>query len=183
MDTRDEELIAAAQRGDADAINRLLASQQPRLYRFGLRLCGEEQAAREVLQNTLVAAFRHLPEFRGSASLSTWLFQIARTYCIRERRPAWAGARTVPADSAEARAIQSEAAGPDKVALAREIGELLQQAIQALPPADREALVLRDVEGLSAEEAAARAGIEVGALKSRLHRARRAVRKHLAPVM
>jgi RNA polymerase sigma-70 factor, ECF subfamily len=178
-----DSLIAAAKEGDPAALNRLLAEHEPAVYRFGLKLCRDEQAALEVLQNTLVAAFRGLPEFRGGASLSTWLYQIARSYCARERRPAWAGASLLPADSEEAKALESEQAAPDAVAHARQIGQLLQEAIHALPPLEREALVLRDVEGLSAEEAAARAGVEVGALKSRLHRARHEVRRRLAPAL
>ena len=94
-----DRLVKAAQEGDVRALDRLLACHQPRLYRYGMQLCGDEQSAQEVLQNTLVAAFRHLPEFRGTASLSTWLYQIARSYCVRERRPAWASAAAVPADS------------------------------------------------------------------------------------
>lgn len=183
MGANDRHLVDAARRGDPAAMNQLLAEQQPRIYRFGLKLCREEQAAREVLQNTLVAAFKHLPEFHGRASLSTWLFQIARSFCMRERRPAWSGARTVPADAPEVRALETGAPGPDAVAHAREVGELLQAEIQALPHAERQALVLRDVEGLSAEEAAAATGIEVGALKSRLHRARRHLRRRLSAAL
>ena len=176
--TSDDEraLIAAARTGDRRAVDALLARYEPSIYRFGLRMCGDEESAREVLQETMLAAFRHLGGFRGDAALSTWLYQIARSFCIKERR----GVRpTTVLDEA----VADPAPAPDRAAHAREIGVALAAAIGALPAEQREALVLRDVEGLSAEEAARVVGIEVGALKSRLHRARMALREQLAGVM
>lgn len=176
MPDSDGALIAAAQAGDRRAVDELLARYEQRIYRFGLRMCGDEESAREVLQETLIAAFRNLPGFRGQASLSTWLYQIARSFCIKERR----GVRsTAPLDSAHA----DSAPTPEAHAHAREIGHALSAAISELPSEQREVLVLRDVEGLSAEEAADVVGIEVGALKSRLHRARMALRAKLAGVI
>ncbi|MBZ0235393.1 MAG: sigma-70 family RNA polymerase sigma factor, partial [Deltaproteobacteria bacterium] len=84
----DLELITAARSGDRAAIDELLARYEPAIYRFGLRMCGDEESAREVLQETMLAAFRHLPGFRADARLSTWLYQIARSFCIKERRGA-----------------------------------------------------------------------------------------------
>jgi len=177
MQPADEELIAAARGGDRAAIEVLLGRYEPSIYRFGLRMCGNEDAAREVLQETLLAAFRYLPGFRGDASLSTWLYQIARSFCIKERR----GQRpTHSLDDDVAAELVDPAPMPDARVHAREIGEALSRAIATLPPDQREVLVLRDVEGLSAEEAAAVVGVEVGALKSRLHRARMALRAELA---
>jgi RNA polymerase sigma-70 factor (ECF subfamily) len=172
----DVALIAAARAGDRTAIDELLARYQPSIYRFGLRMCGDEESAREVLQETMLAAFRHLPGFRGDAALSTWLYQIARSFCIKERRGVRA---TTTLDDA----TPDPAQAPDRAAHAREIGAALATAIGALPADQREVLVLRDVEGLSAEQAARVVGIEVGALKSRLHRARMALREALAGVV
>jgi RNA polymerase sigma-70 factor (ECF subfamily) len=139
-------------------------------------MCGDEDSAREVLQETLIAAFRHLPGFRGQAALSTWLFQIARSFCIKERR----GERPMVALDTE---LVDRAPTPEASAHAREIGQALSAAIAELPHDQREVLVLRDVEGLSAEEAAEVIGVEIGALKSRLHRARMALRTKLASVV
>lgn len=176
MDEGEAGLIAAARDGDRKALDELLARYEQRIYRFGLRMCGDEESAREVLQETLLAAFRHLSGFRGEASLSTWLYQIARSFCIKERRgthPTVALANQLP----------DPALSPDAQAHARQIGEALAAAIAELPSDQREVLVLRDVEGLSAQEAAEVVGIEVGALKSRLHRARMALRARLANVV
>ena len=176
MDQAETALIAAARDGDRRALDELLASYEQRIYRFGLRMCGDEEAAREVLQETLLAAFRNLAGFRGEASLSTWLYQIARSFCIKERR----GARPTVELASE---LPDQADAPDLQVHARQIGEALAAAIRELPPEQREVLVLRDVEGLSAQEAADVVGIEVGALKSRLHRARMALRTRLASVV
>jgi len=180
MDRSDADLVTAARGGDRAAIEELLARYEPTIYRFGLRMCGDEDAAREVLQETLLAAFRYLPGFRGDAALSTWLYQIARSFCIKERR---GHHPTRSLDDDGAPQLVDPGPQPDARAHAREIGEALSRAIAVLPPEQREALILRDVEGLSAEEAAEVVGIEVGALKSRLHRARMALRTELAGIL
>ena len=69
----DSELLDGIREGDRSAVEELLGRYEPSIYRFGLRMCGNEDAAREVLQETLLAAFRNLPSFRGEASISTWL--------------------------------------------------------------------------------------------------------------
>ncbi len=177
MESSDADLVAAARGGDRAAVEELLARYEPNIYRFGLRMCGNEDAAREVLQETLLAAFRYLPGFRGDAALSTWLYQIARSFCIKERRGQHP---TRSLDDEGLPELVDPAPQPDAHAHAREIGEALSRAIATLPSEQREVLILRDVEGLSAEQAADVVGIEVGALKSRLHRARMALRHALA---
>lgn len=176
MPEPDSALIAAAQAGDRHAVDELLARYEERIYRFGLRMCGDEEAARDVLQETMLAAFRNLLGFRGQAALSTWLYQIARSFCIKQRR----GARATSTLETD---LRDPAPAPDLQVHARQIGQALAAAIRELPPDQREVLVLRDVEGLSAQEAADVVGLEVGALKSRLHRARLALRGKLAGVV
>jgi len=173
MSTAETALVEAARSGDRRAIEELLARYESSIYRFGRRMCGDEEAAREVLQETMIAAFKNLPGFRGDASLSTWLYQIARSFCIKQRR----GARPTVALEPD---LPDPAASPEAQVQARQIGASLAAAIAALPLEQREVLVLRDVEGLSAPEAAEVIGIEVAALKSRLHRARMALRTQLA---
>ena len=180
MTVPDAELVAAARGGDRAAVDELLARYEPSIYRFGLRMCGNEDAAREVLQETLLAAFRYLPGFRGDAALSTWLYQIARSFCIKERRGQHPTRSLDEPGTAE---LVDPAPQPDARVHAREVGEALSRAIATLAPEQREVLILRDVEGLSAEQAAEVIGIEVGALKSRLHRARMALRAELATVL
>lgn len=180
MERSDSDLVTAARGGDRAAVEEILTRYEPNIYRFGLRMCGNEDAAREVLQETLLAAFRYLPGFRGDAALSTWLYQIARSFCIKERRGLHP---THSIDEDGAAELVDPTPQPDARAHAREIGEALSRAISVLPSEQREVLILRDVEGLSADEAAQVVGIEVGALKSRLHRARMALRTELAGIL
>jgi RNA polymerase sigma-70 factor (ECF subfamily) len=175
-------LLVAAKAGDAAALEEILARHEKQVFRFGLRMCGSEDEARDVLQDTLLTAFQKVRDFRGDAALSTWLFQIARSYCLKRRRRT-AGEPAAPAPIEEAAAIATPDAPPDARAHARQIGEVLQAAILALSEAHREVIILRDVEGLSAEEAARVVGIDEGALKSRLHRARLELRQRLSALL
>jgi RNA polymerase sigma-70 factor (ECF subfamily) len=174
-------LVERARTGDAAALDRLLRVLEPQIWRFGLRLCGDREDARDVLQDTLLGAVRTLGEFRGEAALSTWLYTIARSHCIKKRRrPKGAPANLVSldADSGEAgRGLADSASGPAEQAERAELGRLLERALATLPPAFREAVVLRDLEGLSAPEAAAVLGVSVAAVKSRLHRGRTALKE------
>ena len=175
----DKQLLELARAGDRRALDEILARHERQIFRFGLRMCGNEDDARDVLQDTLLTAFQKVHSFRGDAQLSTWLYQIARNFCVRSRR----GGPATAVDEREAAAVPSGDTPPDAEVHARQIGELLQSAILTLPESQREVLVLRDVEGLSAEEAAQVVGIEVGALKSRLHRARLDLRGKLASLL
>jgi RNA polymerase sigma-70 factor, ECF subfamily len=177
-------LLERARGGDARAVESLLASHELRVYRFGLRMCGNEDDARDVLQETLLAAYKNLGTFRGDSQISTWLYQIARSFCIKQRRRREGQpVEHETVDALEVRQVASEVPQSDSRTHAHQLGALIQAAIETLPPEHREALVLRDVEGLSAEEAAEVVGIEVAALKSRLHRARLALREQLAAVL
>ena len=173
----ENELIAQARRGDARATDDLIMLWQPRILRFGVRICRSEEDARDVLQETLLAALQGLSEFRGEAAPSTWLFQIARSHCTRARRGAMSRAPMLGIEALEH--AHDEAASPEDLAHARQLGSRIAVALAKLRPVHREAIVLRDIEGLSAAEAAAIAKTDVPALKSRLHRARAELRAML----
>lgn len=180
----DAELVDAARAGDRKSLEELLVRHEREVFRFGLRMCGDEDAARDVLQETLLAAFKGLNDFRGDSRISTWLYQIARSFCSKARRRG-AGEPAVHEEvfGPEGRALASEEPEPDEQAHQAQLGQALKAAIAALPEASREVVVLRDVEGLSAEEAARIVGVDVGALKSRLHRARLELRGHLSRLL
>ncbi len=178
----DEALLDGYRAGDEAALARLLERYAPAVLRFGLKMCRDPEDAKDVLQDTLLAAARGARGFRGGSSLSTWLYTIARSFCIKKRRTSKsAPERTVSIDAGEAAEIMAPDAAPDDAAGDREIGAALEAAIGALEPMYREVLLLRDVEGLSAPEVAEVLEIGVDAVKSRLHRARLAVRERLAP--
>lgn len=183
----DDELLAAARQGDAAALEALLVRYQPHLYRFGLRMCGNENDAGDVAQESLISMARSLRDFRADASVSTWLYTIARRFCIKKRRrskfaPAREESLDAPGIDAAYR-LADPAPSPEQTATNRELQRALTLAIDGLEPAQREVLVLRDIEGLPAAEVARVLGVSVDAVKSRLHRARVAVREALAPVL
>jgi RNA polymerase sigma-70 factor (ECF subfamily) len=181
----DDALMEAAQGGDGDALDALLRQYQPQIFRFGMKMCRDPEAAQDVLQETLFAAARTLHGFRGASSISTWLYTIARSFCIKARRRSVFAPEVVSLESAAllARAARDNAPDPERALADREVGVALESAIAALEPEYREVLLLRDVEGLSAAEVAGVTGISVAAVKSRLHRARITVRDRVAPLL
>jgi RNA polymerase sigma-70 factor (ECF subfamily) len=183
----DDQLLAAARQGDATALEALLVRYQPHLYRFGLRMCGNVEDAGDVAQESLISMARSVRDFRGDSSVSSWLYTIARRFCIKKRRrskfaPAREESLDVPATDV-ARQLADPGPNPEQAATNRELATALAHAIDRLDPSQREVLVLRDVEGLSAPEVARILGVSVEAVKSRLHRARVAVREELAPAL
>ncbi|HET6921818.1 MAG TPA: sigma-70 family RNA polymerase sigma factor [Anaeromyxobacteraceae bacterium] len=186
-ETSDDALLEAARRGDRRALERLLGRHQRRVYRFGLKMCRDPDDAQDVLQDTLLAVARGVKDFRGASSVSTWLYTIARSFCIKKRRRsrfAPAGEASLEGESAaEVREIADTARGPDESLAGRQIEAALEKAIGDLAPMYREVLVLRDVEGLTAPAVAEVLGLTVEAVKSRLHRARVAVREAVAPAL
>lgn len=183
----DAELLAAARLGNAEALETLLVRYQPRLYRFGLRMCGNVEDAGEVAQESLISMAKSLGDFRGESSVSSWLYTIARRYCIkRRRRSKFAPASEHSLDDAgsdTADRLVDPAPSPEEAAINRQLESALARAIEALESSQREVLVLRDIEGLPAAEVAGILGISVEAVKSRLHRGRIAVRQTLAAVL
>ncbi|MBI1944829.1 MAG: sigma-70 family RNA polymerase sigma factor [Deltaproteobacteria bacterium] len=184
-ETTDDQLLTEARAGKRAALEELLERHEPQIYRFALRMCGAPQTAKDVLQETLLAAFKGLHDFRGEARLSTWLFQVARSFCSKaNRRRAGEPTTHDPLDAPAASHVATDASrAPDAVAHAREVGEVLRAALAALPEQQREVIVLKDVQGLPVDEVAAVLGESVAATKSRLHRARLELRGLLQGVL
>lgn len=181
----DSQLLERARTGDRDSLERLLEHHQQRVYRFSLKMCRDSEDAKDVLQDTLLAAARGVREFRGASSLSTWLYTIARSFCIKKRRKskfAPQEPRSLDSD-AGATEVADSARLPDDALAGRQVERALDDAIAALAPMYREVLLLRDVEGQTASEVGQILGLSVQAVKSRLHRARLSVRERIAPVI
>jgi RNA polymerase sigma-70 factor (ECF subfamily) len=172
-----------AQAGDRAALEALLRQHEKAVYRFGLRMCGDEDAAKEVLQSTLLSAFENLSSFRGEARLSTWLYTLARSHCARlHRRTRSAPLHDVDLDGAEAPELPAQA-DQAQSSMQAEMARLVAAAIALLPESQREAVVLKDVEDLSLDEAAGVAELAIPAFKSRLHRAREQLKQNLAALL
>ncbi len=176
--TIDPATLTLAQRGDARAMERVLNTLAPTLQRFARRLCGEGPDVDDTVQDSMLQIARKLSEFEGRSSLTSWSYAVARSACSHRRR----GLKNRPpvADDEAAERV-SEGPSPESVASDAELSRALREVLDGLPEDYREVIVLRDVEGLSAPEAAQAVGLSVDALKSRLHRARTALRESLKP--
>jgi RNA polymerase sigma-70 factor, ECF subfamily len=186
-DDDDAGLLDLARGGDRRALDALLVKIEPSVYKFGMKLCRDDESAQEVLQETLLTAARHLATFRGDSALSTWLYMVAKSVCIKQRRRSkFAPAAIEPLEAAHDASVSATGSAserPDHSFERAELGEHLQRAIAALEPMYRDVLVLRDVEGLSAVEVGEALELSVEAVKSRLHRARTRVREAMEPLM
>jgi len=183
--TSERELIRRARADDEDAFAELVTLNAARVYgalrRFGL----SEEEADEVAQEVFLHAWRGLPRFEERAQFSTWLYRIAFNEAQR-RRSRRALPRVEPDPDGEdpiAAVPESPNAGPEAQTLSHEFQQLLDRALDQLPAEWRDAVVLRDIEGLSTEDAAGIAGVRQAAFKSRLHRGRMRLRALLEPYL
>src|SRR6185503_7450233 len=157
-DEADQHLLERARSGDGEALERLLERHQAQVYRFGMKMCRDPEDAKDVLQDTLLAVARGVRDFRGASSLSTWLYSIARSFCIKKRRRSQFAPeeeRSLDTDlTTEANRLAAPGRSPDETLAGKQVEQALEKAISALEPMYREVLLLRDVEGLTAPEVA-----------------------------
>jgi len=175
------ELVSAAREGDRAAFDELVKATYAESYTLAFRLTGNDDDARDVVQEAYLRAYRGLRRFRGDAQFSTWMYRItancAATYLGRRSRH-----RHEPlADDAPV-ADDRLASDPDRYSQNVALRGQLQRSLLALPPKLRTVVVLRDVYDLPHEAIAAELGISVSAAKVRLHRARRKLREDLYPL-
>lgn len=171
-----------------EAFDKLYREHVDLVYRYAHRLCGEPESAKDLVQETFLNAYRGLKDFRGDSRISTWLYTIASRACLRMRRKRKGAPERelsleefVPTSEGEFRLqIAVDGLTPEQALENKELREALEQAINKLPKKYRMALVLRDMEGLSAGETGAIMGLTERAVKSRLHRARLFVRRELS---
>lgn len=162
----DLDLVARAAQGDESAFAALVRRNADAVYGHALRFFGDRQSAEDATQEVFIKVFKTIATFDGRAAFSTWLFRVTRNVCLDMVR---SGRRTPqPVDPATFEP-NPRADFSDDVAFAA----MLDTAIRALPPEDREALGAVSVFGLSYQEAAEAMGVPVGTVKSRVFRARR----------
>lgn len=168
---RERELVARAQSGDRAAFAALVRAHQDEVYTLARRLVGDPHLASDVAQEALIRAWRALPNFRGDAKLSTWLYRITvNTSWTHKKR---AGRHQVsPLDEYSELAAPVDADHPEVAGEIQELRGQLRHALDRLPDAQRDVVVLKDIYGWSHGEIADAMGITVTAAKVRLHRAR-----------
>jgi RNA polymerase sigma-70 factor, ECF subfamily len=185
----DADLLALLRAGDASAFEALVREQTPRLLAVAQRFMVNEADAQDAVQDAFVCAFRGLAGFDGQCKLGTWLHAIAVRACLmklrtRRRRPETPIEELLPQFHADGHRVQP---GPawgesiDQVIQRQESRELVRRCIDQLPDSYRTVLLLRDIEELSTDETAKLLGTNAGVVKTRLHRARQALRTLLDP--
>ncbi len=175
--------------GNTDAFERFVDIFRPRIFQYSLLVCGHREDAEEVAQDTLFKAFENLGQLRDPERVRPWMFRIAKTACLmKRRRSVFAPARELsleelmPAREHNGHAsiqIADWSALPDTELLRSELREVIADAIAQLPDLYRPVILLRDIEELSTEETAQILELSEDVVKTRLHRARLAIRKHL----
>jgi RNA polymerase sigma-70 factor (ECF subfamily) len=176
-------LVAQAQQGDVQAFEKLVLAYQDRLYGLCYRLAGNHADAQDLAQETFVRAYRALDRFRQEADFGTYLHRIAVNLWLNHRKRSQAVLSLddpVPTGEGElSRQVADNNRQPEQVVEDGELKDLVWQALGTLGREHRAVLVLREMETLSYEEIAAALGVAPGTVKSRLSRARNALKKAL----
>ena len=175
-----EELVRAAAKGRTEAFEELVRLHEKKVYALTLRMCGNPEDARDAAQEAFLSAWRGLPSFRGEAGFSTWLYRLTSNAAIdllrrtkRQRGEASLDDENLGIDAVD------RTPSPQEQAEASELRGAVTAGLSRLTDSHRQALVLREVQGLSYEEIAAVLEVDMGTVKSRISRARGALRKIL----
>jgi RNA polymerase sigma-70 factor (ECF subfamily) len=178
----DDELVKMTQEGNDEAFQELFKRYRPRLSAFSKNICRDDDHAEETCQEAFIRAFQAIKNFKGQSSFSTWLHQIAKNLC-------WTRKKSIsnhPLESLEDSNGAKDTSQnnywnnqPDQILLSKELGGIIEKAIQNLPRDYRVVLVMKDIEELSNEEIAQSLKLSLAAVKSRLHRARLQIRQEI----
>ena len=180
-------LVRAAADGDEKAMERLLLRAQESAYRFSVMVCGRTNETEDVMQDALISTYRHAKAIREPEAFRAWLYRTVRNACLLSRRrkvgePAHLVSLDAPAHDGDPRPAldrPDDSPSGEVVVDASRRRDRVRRAIATLPPAQREVLVLRDLEGLSTREVARVVRVSEDNVKTRLHRARVALRAAL----
>jgi len=176
-------LIAAARRGDVSSFNQLVLNYQSMAYNVAYRILGDRDAAADATQDAFLSAFKAIGKFRGG-SFKSWLLRIVTNTCYdqlrhKQRQPTASLDALLVLEPAPIRSLTDPGESPEEYALRQELSKVIQAGIATLPPEQRVALVLSDIQGLSYQEIAEITGASLGTVKSRLSRARSKLRDFL----
>lgn len=163
-------LVEQAKRGDAEAFDRVTAPHIEMIFRLALRMLGQREEAEDVVQETLISAYRRLETFRGDADFGTWLYAIACKLCLK-RRQHNARRERYAEERVYLQATPSD--DPEMHLLVTQEAEEVQEALMALAPADRLLIVMKLIEGFSHEEIAGVLHCSVESSRARLLRAKK----------
>jgi RNA polymerase sigma-70 factor (ECF subfamily) len=175
----DAECVRLLQRGETDAFEILIRRHQKTIFNLVYRMLGDYDEAAEISQETFLSAYRAIGNFRGESNFSTWLYRIAVNHATTRRKILnIRQQRSVPIENTEP--VTDPHPGPAESIEKKEISQRVQQALNSLEPEDATVILLRDLQDVPYEEVARVLEIPIGTVKSRLHRARRALKAELA---
>jgi len=184
----DEALVARARSKDVAAFEELLGRYEDKLYRLAMRFVRNENDAQEILQDVFLSAWRNLPGFEGRAQFGSWMYRVTVNAALmflraRNRHPevmlddVEPGVLNQAAERSVHGSSEDWSQRPDEQLQSEELRRHIQRAVDALPDGLRTVFLVRDVEGLSTEETAELLELSLPAVKTRLHRARLALRE------
>ncbi len=183
----ENELIHRCQKGDLAAFDDLVRLYEKKVYNLAYRMSGNHDDANDLSQEAFLRVFQSLKDFRGQSSFSTWLYRVVSNVCLDElrqrgRRPTISIDEPVSSDKGETmqRQLADTAPPPDELAERREVREVVQSCIEELSEEYRVVIVLRDLQDLSYQEIAEVLDCSLGTVKSRLNRARLALKERLS---
>jgi RNA polymerase sigma-70 factor (ECF subfamily) len=184
----DLEVIQRVRNGESEAFRLLVERYQGRAYRLALRVLRDEEAARDAVQDAFVKAYSALARFEGRSSFFTWFYRLVMNQCLDARRRDKSarevafeegGGQDAEPSLEQVPEVDGVSFAPAANLMRKELLEHLARAVDQLPPAARETLLLREVEGLSYSEIASALAIPKGTVMSRLHYARKQLQKWL----
>ena len=184
----DQELVVRVQQGDKKAFDLLVLKYQLRVSKLVSRFLRNQSDVPDVVQEAFIKAYRALPNFRGDSAFYTWLYRIAintaKNHLVSQSRKSPVNSIDVQdAEDYGASEWLKEYATPEREALASELETTIHQAMGDLPSDLREAITLREIEGLSYEDIAAVMDCPIGTVRSRIFRAREAIDSKLEPIL
>lgn len=184
-------LVRRLKAGDERAFTDFVKAHQHQVYNLVYRMLGSRAEAEDVAQEVFITVFRNIDGFRGDSRLSTWIYRIATNHCrnrlkylsrrrVHEHRPYEEEVgRVQPSETAASSPTTGQVARPDQMAEGLQMERLVQEAVASLDDDHREVVVLRDIQNLTYQEICEITGLPAGTVKSRLHRARMALKDKL----
>ncbi|MCC6484466.1 MAG: sigma-70 family RNA polymerase sigma factor [Armatimonadetes bacterium] len=188
MNEHEARLIERCKLRDAAAYNELYSLYERKMYNFALRMSGNPDDAEDIVQETFIRVFNAIQNFRGEANFSTWVFRIANNVFLDMRKKAKAHPQTSLQDALEleesevTRQIEDPSPQPQDVAQQAELNRIMQRAINSLPDYQKTMVILYHTQNKSYEEIAEIMNLPIGTVKSRLNRARIALKSKLQPI-